>query len=172
MSEIPLSDKKYSPPVADLYHMANMPLAARLSYYATFISKEGENMDAPIDKLGDLLREAAQALSADSEHSGDGESVRLRIIEAALRHFPQGNDLYGEYTQWKEQLDKALEPFAQPEAARKVCEWTPDDDLVHHTGCGHAFVFDSGTPEENSAKFCQYCGGNLVVSPQRRNDVG
>lgn len=41
--------------------------------------------------------------------------TRTAIINAALAMFPAGHDEYGIYTQWKEQLDKALEPFPAPE---------------------------------------------------------
>ena len=45
---------------------------------------------------------------------------------------------------------------------RKTCAWTPDDDGIFHTGCGHSFYFDgSGGPVEHGQKFCGYCGGNL-----------
>jgi len=49
------------------------------------------------------------------------------------------------------------------EAADRQCEWCEDDDGVWHTGCGHAFWFDSDGPVENLQKFCGYCGGNLIA---------
>lgn len=46
----------------------------------------------------------------------------------------------------------------------KSCHWTQDEDGIYHTGCGNAFTFDSGTAAENRAKFCQYCGGDLIAT--------
>jgi hypothetical protein len=40
-----------------------LPLSARLAYYAKFISKEGEHMEPPLDRLDDLLLEASAAMS-------------------------------------------------------------------------------------------------------------
>lgn len=51
---------------------------------------------------------------------------------------------------------------------QKRCEWHPDDDGVFHTGCGHAFYFDSGGgPAEHGQQFCGYCGGSLSVVQAR-----
>ena len=52
---------------------------------------------------------------------------------------------------------------ARSETAR-ACRWQQDADGIYQTGCGEAFFFDTGSAEENRAKFCQYCGGNLIVS--------
>ncbi len=54
---------------------------------------------------------------------------------------------------------------ARPFGARHECEWCVDDDGVWYTGCGHAWQFEDGGPKENSAKFCQYCGGRLTEAP-------
>jgi hypothetical protein len=45
-----------------------------------------------------------------------------------------------------------------------------DDDGVWYTGCGHAWQFEDGGPKENSAKFCQYCGGRLTEAPNGRGE--
>lgn len=46
---------------------------------------------------------------------------------------------------------------------RKTCAWTPDDDGIFQTGCGHSFYFDgNGGPTEHQQKFCGYCGGTLI----------
>jgi len=48
------------------------------------------------------------------------------------------------------------------------CEWRQEDPFgegdscIWHTDCGHEFVFDEGTPSDNDAKFCCYCGKKLV----------
>lgn len=41
------------------------------------------------------------------------------------------------------------------------CVWKPDDDGVYETTCGQAWVFEDGTPKENHARFCPYCGRTL-----------
>ena len=41
------------------------------------------------------------------------------------------------------------------------CEWSEDADGIWHTSCGHAWFFDTGTPEENEARWCIYCGAPL-----------
>jgi hypothetical protein len=51
-------------------------------------------------------------------------------------------------------------------AAARVCKWREDDpDFgTWRTGCGHLWSFNAGGPEENDAKFCQYCGGELTAA--------
>jgi len=44
----------------------------------------------------------------------------------------------------------------------KTCLWVLDTD-IWETSCGGTFFFDSGTPEENNAKFCPFCGRHLVA---------
>ena len=42
-----------------------------------------------------------------------------------------------------------------------VCEWTHDRFSEYNnwqTSCGQDFIFDDGTPTENYAKYCCYCG--------------
>ena len=43
----------------------------------------------------------------------------------------------------------------------RACKWTADGE-IWQTECGHAFEFTADGPTENKAKFCQYCGGNLI----------
>lgn len=50
------------------------------------------------------------------------------------------------------------------------CTWTLDTsdwgDSHYETGCGEAFCFFDGTPEDNKIRFCPYCGRALeVVEP-------
>jgi len=42
-----------------------------------------------------------------------------------------------------------------------ICKWKLDEEGIYSTDCGHEFFFDSGTLEENGAKFCQYCGSTI-----------
>ncbi len=54
--------------------------------------------------------------------------------------------------------------YAAAEAdRRRECQWTPDEDDVYQTSCGHAFMFNTGNPASNGAKFCCYCGAALAV---------
>ena len=45
----------------------------------------------------------------------------------------------------------------------ETCKWTQDDyeSDSWNTDCHQSFIFNDGTPEENSAKFCTYCGKPL-----------
>jgi hypothetical protein len=64
-----------------------------------------------------------------------------------------------------QRLDRIYAVEAQLAAAR-VCKWREDDpDFgTWRTGCGHLWSFNAGGPEENDAKFCQYCGGALTAA--------
>lgn len=45
------------------------------------------------------------------------------------------------------------------------CTWSQDGDegsSLFATSCGKWFEFNEGTPLENNAKYCLYCGGALV----------
>lgn len=52
------------------------------------------------------------------------------------------------------QLAEALLKGANP----NVCEWNQDADGNWDTECGECFCFIDGTPTENKAMFCPYCG--------------
>lgn len=43
----------------------------------------------------------------------------------------------------------------------KRCDWTEDEDGNWDATCGGKFVLNTGTPRENSFKYCAYCGGAL-----------
>ena len=59
---------------------------------------------------------------------------------------------------------------------QEECEWVQadpfgsGDSCIWQTDCGHEFVFDEGTPSDNGAKFCLYCGKKLVERVEE-NDV-
>jgi rRNA maturation endonuclease Nob1 len=42
--------------------------------------------------------------------------------------------------------------------------------IVWFTECGNVFTFDEGGPEENKAKFCQYCGGRLIPIREKESE--
>jgi len=62
------------------------------------------------------------------------------------------------------EADLSLSPPTEPEE----CEWVQEDPFgsgdscIWQTDCGHEFVFDEGTPSDNGAKWCLYCGKKLV----------
>ncbi len=41
------------------------------------------------------------------------------------------------------------------------CDWIVDTEGTYATDCGHHFQFNDGTPAENEAAFCLYCGKTL-----------
>ena len=45
------------------------------------------------------------------------------------------------------------------------CAWVYDDlgTYSYDTSCGHLFTIMDGTLEENSMKFCCFCGGSIVA---------
>ena len=48
------------------------------------------------------------------------------------------------------------------EQPKRVCEWTHDADMdAWETACDNAWQFTEGTPADNKAKFCPYCGGEI-----------
>ena len=53
----------------------------------------------------------------------------------------------------------------------RSCVWTEDEDGNWDTGCGTCFVFNGGTPQDNKAEFCPYCGGNIVAKEWRHEQL-
>ena len=62
----------------------------------------------------------------------------------------------------------ALAMLLQDSGTPGYCEWVQEDPFgsgdscIWQTECGHEFVFDEGTPSDNGAEFCLYCGKKLV----------
>lgn len=52
----------------------------------------------------------------------------------------------------------------------RTCKWETDWSGVWFTECGNVFTFDEGGPEENKAKFCQYCGGRLIPVREKESE--
>ena len=42
------------------------------------------------------------------------------------------------------------------------CNWREDEYRLWHTDCGDIHEFFADTPEENSYRFCPYCGRVLI----------
>jgi hypothetical protein len=43
------------------------------------------------------------------------------------------------------------------------CKWEQDQDGSWDTSCGEKHQFFDGTPQENSHKFCPYCGHTIAA---------
>jgi len=69
-----------------------------------------------------------------------------------------------DWAQMKKCKDALMAALTTPEE----CEWVQEDPFgsgdscIWQTACGHEFVFDEGTPSDNGAKWCLYCGKKLV----------
>ncbi len=51
--------------------------------------------------------------------------------------------------------------------AARECLWTWDEHDYHwQAGCGGTWLFTDGGPEENEVKFCQCCGGKVVINDE------
>ena len=44
------------------------------------------------------------------------------------------------------------------------CTWSEGVHGEWISSCGRCFVFGGGTPAENGAKYCLFCGGELIVN--------
>ena len=51
------------------------------------------------------------------------------------------------------------------ESPEPVCHHRDDSDGIWSTECGHTLTWTEGTPEENGAEFCWFCGARLVAVP-------
>ena len=56
----------------------------------------------------------------------------------------------------------------------KKCMWRQQDPEhygvgTYETSCGHLFSFVDGGCAENEARFCQYCGGEIVADEFSEN---
>lgn len=54
--------------------------------------------------------------------------------------------------------------------AKTPCEWLQSDEGsdAWETDCGHKFVLNEGTPEDNGLKYCCYCGKVLTYTVRYR----
>lgn len=53
----------------------------------------------------------------------------------------------------------------RPTRELDACDWTYDDDGFWRTSCSDKVWFFDGTPDENNAKFCPFCGKPLFAPP-------
>jgi hypothetical protein len=101
--------------------------------------------------LGEMAARVDKAERERDEALATAEEWKLRALTAEASEVELGR-----------QRDEAL---AQVKALEAVsdCAWTPNEDGYYETLCGNAYTIIEGTPEDNSMKFCAYCGGRLVV---------
>lgn len=105
----------------------------------------------------------------------DGTGSRVAVV-----HYQFARDLekelsaaLAEIEEWKDSspCDTPLANHALIESlAVKTCVWRMDSWGAYETECGHLFIFNEGTPEQNGAKFCQYCGGKLIDKTDEQMD--
>ncbi|MFS2103610.1 hypothetical protein [Ralstonia sp. Ralssp135] len=53
------------------------------------------------------------------------------------------------------------------------CAWTYDEhDFKYDSACGEAWCFIDGGPQDNNVRFCQGCGGRVVLAaPAKQQEV-
>jgi hypothetical protein len=55
----------------------------------------------------------------------------------------------------------------------RTCEWSVSahrDNEYWSSSCGDDWMFIDGGPEENSVRFCQGCGGKVVLAAQEAGE--
>jgi hypothetical protein len=57
--------------------------------------------------------------------------------------------------------DALLAELAHTEPAEQ-CQWTRDEDGIYSTSCGGMWEFTDGSYQDNSVKFCPYCGKGIA----------
>lgn len=59
--------------------------------------------------------------------------------------------------------------FRDVNTSDKVCQWKENDEYGYwETGCKGIFEFIEGDIEDNTFKFCPYCGGKIKELRQER----
>jgi len=67
-------------------------------------------------------------------------------------------------------MRKQLEAQLAPAATAEQCTWKlEDEDLeLWDTGCGEAWVFSDGGPQDSGVKYCPACGKPVAITaPQQ-----
>ena len=101
------------------------------------------------------------ALAAKDEAIANSCDVMSEVIQHGLEI---GSADWSQMKKCNDALMAALTPPTEP----KECKWVQEDPFgsgdscIWQTDCGHEFVFEEGTPSDNGAKFCLYCGKKLV----------
>lgn len=53
----------------------------------------------------------------------------------------------------------------QPEPIAANCTWSEDEEGIYETDCGHTFEAMNGDPLSNGAKWCMFCGCQILTVP-------
>lgn len=94
-------------------------------------------------------------------HRGDVALLKLPIPAADLMAtIGVMTKLYGPNLRMRENPEGWMQ-FSVPAAPPAECSWRPDEGGVYTTECGHMFTFTDGTPADNGATYCQYCGKKI-----------
>lgn len=80
------------------------------------------------------------------------EDVTDEMVDAALDQMDGWNDTGSEEVRGM---------IAAAINARPPCVWKHDEDGAWDTACGERHLFTDGTPAENNARWCCYCGAPL-----------
>lgn len=89
-------------------------------------------------------------IDSDACFAAFAEEMRKRSL--ATGHGDKIEDLHREMW-W--QFDERM-------SQRPSCRWSEDEEGHWDTACGECFVFETGGPKENKARWCPYCGGELI----------
>jgi hypothetical protein len=166
--------------------------APRVERWAVRIDEADREKNGGLVQVGGFVgigfetRKQAERVIADAPASLTTELIHLvelregeRILEAkdALFRDPVAHRTLRTLTSELQSLRAALSTALADaqrwrleaiEGQQKQCQWVYDDvDGFYQTSCGNAFWFDTGTPAENKAKFCCYCGAALSASTPR-----
>ena len=110
------------------------------------------------DEAETLFASIETALAAKDDAIASSCDVMSEVIQHGLEI---GS---ADWAQMKKCKDALMAALTTPEE----CEWVQEDPFgsgdscIWQTACGHEFVFDEGTPSDNGAKWCLYCGKKLV----------
>ena len=125
-------------------------------HYGESRTKKGQHQGWPEENLREIERmEAALGEKMKTEDIQD----RVREMRAILTAGAINT------VRIEQEMTEIIESLLK---APGYCEWRQEDPFggndscIWQTDCGHEFVFDEGTPSENDAKFCLYCGKKLV----------
>jgi hypothetical protein len=90
-------------------------------------------------------------------------TIDRALVEQALEAL-EGFAYHGKAAGWPETITNLRAALAQP-APEPECTWHQDGDSdsgTYSTSCGHYFVLEDGTPEDNEMAHCCYCGKRLA----------
>jgi hypothetical protein len=94
-----------------------------------------------------------------------GQVVRWinREHRQAAKETPPNKDYMRAMQRSASDVESALWTYrvGNPKSAIISCRWSEDEDGNWDTACGECFVFETGGPTENRARWCHYCGRRI-----------